>query len=139
MSIISLSQIRNVLQISLAERQPDFLMSPETRSFFGKPFGNAERFSMPFQAFGTETGTKKLPAASENPVSLIPTVGKFFSTGKNDRIILLYKVPEIYGAETEIPYFGRIEIPISMGQHVILLISAVETVPVHWPMSVSKF
>ena len=40
---------------------------------------------------------------------------------------LPYKAAEIYGTGNEISCFGRSEIPISTGQHAILLISAVET------------
>ena len=39
---------------------------------------------------------------------------------------LPYKAAEIYGTGNEISCFGRSEIPISTGQHAILLISAVE-------------
>ena len=64
----------------------------------------------------------------KNTIFLIPTVGKPFSlrVKMTELYFLPYKATEIYGTKRGIPCFGRSEIPISTGQHAILLISAAE-------------
>ena len=57
----------------MTRSKPDFLTSPEAQSFCGKPFGDVESFSAPFQAFATGAGMRKPPAADNDPISLILT------------------------------------------------------------------
>ena len=118
---------------------------PETQSFCRKPFGDAGSFSAPSPASGAKTSIENPPAAEksyfpdschrksfpttgQNPIFPIPAVENhlLLRVKMTELYFLPYKAAEIYGTGNEISCFGRSEIPISAGQHAILLISAVE-------------
>ena len=64
--------------------------------------------------------------AGKNPISLIFSVEKprLLRVKMTEFYSLPYKAAKIYGTRTKISCFDRSEIPISTGQHAILLLSA---------------